>query len=221
MKSKTLFGIAALVLAALACSTITTGMNQVTGSGNLITETRTVGLFTSIELDGSADVKVTLGTTQSVTVEADDNIVSLIETTVTNGKLIIGTKSLTNITSKDGVHVTVVTASLKGVKLSGSGNIDVTGMTGPDLSVELPGSGNITISGAADRMTIDLQGSGNVFCNELKAHSAVVSLKGSGNVKVYADKTLDANLSGSGNIQYTGNPAQVTKSVTGSGSITP
>jgi Putative auto-transporter adhesin, head GIN domain len=221
MNSKALFGVAALVLAALACSTISTGTNQVIGSGHLVTETRTVGPFASIELDGSADVKVTLGTTQSVTVEADDNILPLIETTVTAGKLVVGTRPLTNISTRDGVRVTIVTTSLKGLKLSGSGNIDVAGMTGPDLSVELPGSGNITISGAADQVTIDLQGSGNVFCNELRAHSATVTLNGSGNVKVYADQSLDAKLSGSGTIRYEGNPARFTKSITGSGSITP
>jgi hypothetical protein len=46
------------------------------------------------------------------------------------------------------------------------------------------------------------------------------ALSGSGNIFVTARKSLDASLPGSGTISYSGDPADVTKSVTGSGAIT-
>ena len=184
-------------------------------------EQRSVASFTSVELAGSADVNILLGDTQSVNVQADDNILPLIETNVVNGRLVIRTRPGTSITSTNGVVVTVVVKSLQGVTLSGSGNMHVGAMSGPDLTVELTGSGDITVEGSVEHAAISMHGSGNILCNGLKAHSADVSLLGSGNITAYADQSLNATLSGSGTIRYDGNPAKVTKNITGSGTITP
>ncbi len=212
---------AVLVLAALACSRLSVVTNRVIGSGHVTSEARNVASFTSVELAGSADVNILLGDAQSVNVEADDNIAPLIQTIVTNGKLIINTKPNIDFTSGNPVVVTISMRSLERVTLSGSGHLNVGAMMGPDLAIDLPGSGDITVEGGANNVNINLSGSGNVQCSGLKAKSAKVTLSGSGNATVYASETLDANISGSGTIHYDGNPAQITKSITGSGSITP
>jgi hypothetical protein len=209
------------MLAALACSSLFTDTSQVVGSGHVIGETRDVANFTSVELAGSADVNILLGNAESVNVEADDNIAPLIQTIVTNGRLVISTKSNIHFTTANRVVVTLAMKSLERVTLSGSGNLHVADMAGPDLVVDLPGSGDITVDGVANHVTISLPGSGNIQCNGLKAKSAKVTLMGSGNITVYASENLDANIAGSGTIRYEGNPAQVTKSITGSGTITP
>jgi hypothetical protein len=51
------------------------------------------------------------------------------------------------------------------------------------------------------------------------ARDATASIDGSGSIVLNATHSLDASISGSGSILYTGNPAQVTKSVSGSGTI--
>ena len=86
-------------------------------------------------------------------------------------------------------------------------------MTGPKLIVALPGSGDITVTGTTSNATITLLGSGNIYCDGLKAHSVGVQIMGSGNVTTYADESLDASILGSGNIRYSGQPAQVTKDI--------
>ena len=221
MRKKMFFSIAVLILASLACSTLTVGTNRVIGSGKVASEVRNLPEFTSVELAGSADVNILLSDTQSVNVQADDNILPLIETKVVNGRLVIGTKPFTNITTSNGIVVTVAMKSLQGVTLTGSGNVSVGAMSGPDLTIALPGSGDITVEGKADHVAITLAGSGNVMCNALKAHKADVTLLGSGTVTLFADQSLIANLAGSGTIRYEGNPPQVTKNITGSGAITP
>jgi hypothetical protein len=55
--------------------------------------------------------------------------------------------------------------------------------------------------------------------NRLIARDATASIDGSGSIVLTATHSLNASISGSGTILYTGNPAQVTKSVTGSGTI--
>lgn len=214
-------GLTAMALAALACSTLSIAPNTVVGSGHVISESRTVPGFTAVELQGSADVKVVPGGTQSVIVEADDNIVPLIETTVRDGTLVISNKPNTNITTPNGVRVTVTMNNPTHIALSGSGSMTVSGVSGPDLAVDLAGSGEVTVNGTADSVTINLPGSGNVHCDSLKAKSAKVTLMGSGTVAVYASQSLDASILGSGTIRYSGNPAQVTKHISGSGTIAP
>ncbi len=224
MNKKFFFGLVVLVLTALACSPlsiVSISPKTVTGSGNVISETRSVSGFDSIDLQGSGSVTVSLGSDESVLVEADDNIVPLIETTVQNGKLVISTKDNTNINTRTGIHITVAMKSLKSLTLSGSGEIQTKGKFGDSLSVMLPGSGSITVEGGVDSVNISLPGSGNIYCDQLLARSATVSLNGSGTISVYASESLDASLRGSGTIRYSGNPSQVNKSVTGSGNITP
>lgn len=223
MNGKVFAAISILLLGVLACSAVSVpaDTNRIIGSGKVSGETRDVAEFTAVELAGSGDVNILLGNGQSVNVQSDDNIVPLIETKVVNGTLVVSMKPLTNVTTSSGIVVTVVMKALQHLTLSGSGNIHVGEMSGPELAVDLPGSGSITVMGRADRVNISLAGSGNVFCEGLKASSANVRLNGSGNVTVYTDKSLDASLTGSGSIHYSGEPAQVTKSITGSGTITP
>jgi hypothetical protein len=221
MNKRLVFALSALMIATLACSTISINVNSVTGSGNVISEARNVTGFDSVALEGSGRVTISVGEGESVTVEADDNIVPLIETRVENGTLIITTRNNTNITTRNTVHINITLGSLKALYLRGSGEINASSVSGGSVEIQLPGSGNITVSGSADSLNISLPGSGNVICDGLKVKSATITLNGSGNITAYASESLDATLRGSGTIRYSGNPAQVNKSITGSGTINP
>ncbi|HNP99370.1 MAG TPA: DUF2807 domain-containing protein, partial [Bacteroidia bacterium] len=59
------------------------------GSGNVITETRSLTTFNGIDLRNTANVYITQGDVQEVKIEAEDNIVPLILTEVKNDELII------------------------------------------------------------------------------------------------------------------------------------
>jgi hypothetical protein len=214
----------AFVLGTMACSlgTILTSPSQkIQGSGKLASESRNVSGFTSINLQGSANVNVTFDGTESAVVEADDNILPFIETRVQNGQLVIATKPNVSFTTNNPVRVNVTMKSLDSLTLSGSGNIFVSGLSGDAIKISLPGSGNITVAGSANSVAITLGGSGMVTCKDLQAHTVNVNLSGSGNVSVFASESLDATIRGSGNIQYGGNPAKVNKSIPGSGNINP
>ncbi len=221
MNRRIFLSLAVLGLAALACSFLSMSPNTVVGNGHVISESRTVPSFTGVELQGSADVKVVPGSTQSVVVEADDNIVPLVETTVRNGTLVIRNRLNTNIMTSNHMRVTVTMNNPSRVVLGGSGNMDVSGVSGPDLTVDLSGSGEILVNGTADHVTITLPGSGNINCEALKAKSAKITILGSGTVTVYVSESLDGTIMGSGTIHYAGNPPQVTKHISGSGTIAP
>src|SRR5688500_9858117 len=70
------------------------------GSGVAKTETRDVAEFTRIEATGSPNVTVTIGDKQSLTIEADDNILPLLTTEVKDGKLVIASEKNTSYSPK-------------------------------------------------------------------------------------------------------------------------
>ena len=76
---------ASLVLAMSACT-----INMVTGSGKVIPQTRNVTGFTNVIFGGLGELLVVQGTTEGLTIEAEDNIMARIKTEVKNGTLTIG-----------------------------------------------------------------------------------------------------------------------------------
>lgn len=201
------------------CAGIQFNLLSIKGSGRVVSEPRKVVDFTAIDLEGSADVQVAFGTSESLVIEAEDNILPRIETVVQDHRLIIRTKSGAIVIPTRPIRVSVTLKSLDSVTLGGSGNITVPELKADSFKAALDGSGNITVGGAVDLVNISLDGSGNVNCGSLKARAASVALTGSGNISVYARDSLDATLSGSGNIRYAGNPPNINKTVSGSGSI--
>ena len=117
------------------------------------------------------------------------------------------------------MFVAVSVPSLDALTVQGSGNISVTGINSPSLTVRLPGSGTIRAAGTTTRLDVAIGGSGTALLSRLVARDATASIDGSGSIVLTATHSLDASISGSGTILYTGNPAQVSKSVTGSGAI--
>ena len=190
---------------------------RVQGSGVAKTETRGVGGFHAVRLDGAADVNVTVGERTEVTVTADDNVLPVIETQVQGGTLVIGNRE--SYDSRVGVRVTIVTPSLDEFELNGSGNVTVKGLSGGTFSAKIRGSGNLTADGTVDGLTAAIAGSGDLRLVDLKAKKADVSIAGSGNATVSAEDSFTASISGSGDVRYKGNPSHVQSNVAGSGSV--
>jgi hypothetical protein len=188
----------------------------VTGSGIKASETRDVPAFTGLELHGSANVIITVGKEQSVTVEVDDNLMEIITTEVKDNELVIGSEE--SYSTRIGVNVTIQVPELKSVAVSGSGNATLKEANGQSLDVRVEGSGNAMASGDVENLTVSTSGSGNAKLSELTAKNVSARVSGSGNVRVHATETLEATVNGSGDVRYIGSP-QVTKKVSGSGSV--
>ena len=193
--------------------------NAIHGSGNAKTESRAVASFSKIDLAGSPDVEVAVGPGTSVAVTADDNILPIIETTVDGETLKIDSKH--SYSTRLGVKVSITVPALHGVSISGSGNIHVAGLKAGDMDARVTGSGDVTLSGVVDELGVRIVGSGDVRAGDLAAKNVRVAVTGSGDAAVRATEQLDASVTGSGNVRYSGNPPQVRRHVTGSGDIDP
>lgn len=212
----------------------------ITGDGYQKKESRTVADFSSLSSHGAIDVKIIYGQSNSISVEADENLLPYIETNVVNGKLIIQTKKNVNVRSRRKMIVSVSMTKINALQLSGSGNIDGNGsftsdeetkimLSGSgnihlssgsfkDLDLAISGSGNIDVKGgSANSVLVSVSGSGNADCSDVMADKADVKISGSGNAKVNVNKSLTANISGSGNVYYKGNASDISTRIIGSG----
>jgi hypothetical protein len=237
-----LFLLAVLALSLTACNQfqVSFSANTVVGSGKVVSENREVSGFTSVLVTGSGQAQVTVGDSDSLVIEAEDNILPLIESSVQNGKLTIGLKPNTSISTMRGIRYTITVKSLTGVETSGSADITVTNTARADtfdaatsgsgaitlsdvqattLNVHTSGSGNIDASGKVDTASITTSGSGNLSGANLQCASANATTSGSGNITLWVTGSLTARTSGSGNVKYYGQPT-VTRSESGSGRVT-
>ncbi len=215
---------------------------DVKGSGNIESEARQVAPFSGVDVEGSADVTVTYGTEQSVTITTDDNILPIITTEVSNGVLTIDSKE--SYSTRHGVKVAVTIPLLESVEINGSGDVVVEGTQLENRPVEsfrieidgsgnvrvpqlnaakaraqIDGSGDITLGGTGGTLEAEIDGSGDINAEEFRVLNAVVRVEGSGDIRVYATESLEASVSGSGDIYYRGDPKVVQKSISGSGEI--
>lgn len=211
---------------------------RIKGNGVLKTEERTVAEFTGVASHGSFDVIVSNGTS-GLKIEAEENVLPYIETSVENGILHIRTKDGYWISSKQDGKIYVTAPVLNSIKSFGSGNISgsskitapaklelkVTGSADIDLELDAPevegeitGSGNMNVRGETKKFTGIIAGSGDIKAYDLKSEETTVKISGSGNADVFASVKLEVKVAGSGDVNYKGG-AEVSSSIAGSGTV--
>jgi len=209
------------------------------GSENVESETRTVDTFHSAELRGWGNLYVTQDGESEIRIEAEDNILPLLQTSVTDGVLVIEQERFKCIIPREPVNVYVSMEEVKQLSLSGSGKIigqtkitsdglgvTVSGSGDIDLEVDteelkttIAGSGNAQLKGDATVHDVTISGSGNIQSYDLDTEKSTVVVSGSGKSEVSVSNELDVRISGSGNVNYKGDPKNVNTEITGSGKL--
>jgi len=226
------------ILFILSTLALFTSCDYTTGSGNIITEKRTVGSFSGISVNNSIDVEVKIGPVAAIEVEADDNIIEHIVTSVSGGILKIRIENLHNINNSH-LKVYITTPVLKSVDAGASADVKVLDVIkddnkvsfhasssagieaevdAPEVEAEASSSGSVTLSGLTKNYKAEVSSSGDIRSARLLSENTQVSANSSGSADVYASVTLDAEASSSGSIDYHGG-ATVKKSVNSSGSV--
>jgi Putative auto-transporter adhesin, head GIN domain len=203
-----------VLLGAVSTSSCLLGVQ---GSGNVITESREVSGFEEIVLDGSGRVEVAVSGSESLTIEAEDNIMPLLETQVRDGRLVLG--NTRSISPTVDVVYTITAATLDGLDISGSGVVVATGVDGTDFNVDISGSGNVELEGTlSGLLSVSISGSGEFDGESLSSPEGRVDVSGSGNAVVNVTDSLAVSVSGSGDVSYIGQPT-VDSAVSGSGNV--
>lgn len=193
---------------------------QITPSGKQTTEIRHPGAFKMISTNSAVNIHITHGDNHSVIIKGSDNLIKHFNTTVANGELKLAYQN-GNITSND-VEVWLTMPALESIVTSGSGNVEIQGIFSDQhsLTTRVGGSGNIIVEGLmrTNFLKSYVSGSGTTDLSSIWANIAEFELPGSGSVKINVSEELKANMTGSGDIYFSGNPT-ITSDIKGTGKL--
>ncbi len=233
------------IIIALFTLVVVHGQKKIKGNGKMVTIERTTGDYDGVNVSGWFDVELVDGREGTITISGEENLMEYLVTEVKDDKLFIKVKkgyylSPSSWKKDNGINITVPVEQISLVAMSGSGDIVgkkrleadnfKTAMSGSgDISLEIAakttrvsmsGSGDIDLKGSTTDLEVAISGSGDVQAFDLEADNVEATISGSADIKVTANKSLKARVSGSGDIYYKGNPDKIESKSSGSGDIT-
>jgi len=93
--------------------------------------------------------------------------------------------------------------------INGSGDLRSHKFDADQAQVQINGSGDIVLKGACRHMDVKVNGSGDVNARNFKCEDVDVGIHGFSDLSIFASSSVEANVSGNGEIQVYGNPAKV------------
>lgn len=209
----------------------------VEGNGIVVEESRAVGGFDRITLQGFGRVYVQQGSQENLRIRAEENLIQYLRTEVRGDELVIWKDGVTLKNSAPiEFHVTVTgleRIALTGagnieasnldtgpldLRLTGAGNIQIAGLNASSLDVEITGVGNVIVSGSAGELAVRLRSLGDYDGTNLETADAQVLIADSGSATVRVRDHLQATINGSGDVYYIGDPT-VDSRISGSGEV--
>jgi len=213
----------------------------VSGSGKIETETRTPGEFDSITVAYPTTIVVHQGDEYLVTVEADDNLLPQLVTTLRDGALVIENGEgnyFKRVAPTRAVKITITVKVLNEIVLARPGRVEVNGLkTGKlDLGLKSAGEvilqdleadalnvymygGKVTSAGTANQLSVSIGKSGEFDGTNLHTLTANVQIGGTASTTVRVSDSLSVSLSGSVAVNYYGSPKEIHESISGAASI--
>lgn len=188
-----------VILLTLVSCDIADPNKDIQGTGAVVSMNVSLPTFTSIQSTGIADINVTRGETQEVTLSAQSEILEVMTQNVVNGKLILDFEENVNIKTTRGITIDITIPELTSISSEGTGDITLEGASQSDLEINLVGTGDIhAYDQEVGRCTILLTGTGSAWVN--------------------VTELLDIELTGTGNVYYKGTP-QINMDITGTGGL--
>jgi hypothetical protein len=193
-------GRASALSAALAVTVLLGCQDVVKGSGRVIEEERTLAGFDALRLDAEGELHLVQGEPQQLTLEAEDNIVAELRTEVSEGTLVIRTRSNVDLEPTRPIVYRLTVPDIHSIEIDGSGSVAAGSIDTDQLDLAVDGSGDIAIEGlSVSSLHTSIDGSGKVVVSELQADIVESSIDGSGDITLsgVANSEL-VDLDGSG-----------------------
>lgn len=209
-----------------------------TGSGKLVTQTRSVEAFKSVSVGGGFEVEIQIGSPAKVVIEADDNLIEDIDAKVSNRqlkisladglsfneahmKVYITNPEINGISSSASAKV-IVLNELKSVekivlKASSGSSIKAT-LDAPTAEADASSGAEILLKGRTKSFDAESSSGAAVKASDLLSENTSVQASSGASTMVHASVQLNAKASSGGSVSYRGAAAAVIKESSG-GSI--
>jgi hypothetical protein len=181
-------------------------------------ENREVSGFTGVELTAIGDLRIDQTGTDSLTIEADTDVLRQLTSDVSGGILRLGVLPGATIDASGPIVYRLTAATLDSIAVAGAGDVTAANLRAGRLAVQISGAGEMRLTGAVDAQTVTISGTGKYDAEGLPSATAEISIRGAGNAVLRVSDRLDATVSGVGSVEYIGDP-QVSKDISGVGSV--
>ncbi len=232
-----------IILSLILVATLTSchydlNIGQVNGDGNVVTEERNVNQdFDQVRGTRGLDVYLTEGNENKIVVEADENLLDLIETKISNGKLTITSSKNIGRAKAKKIHVTYVKlnnieassgADVIGNSVIKSETLTLDSSSGADLEVEVfskelyaetSSGADIEVSGKSSILYANASSGSDLDAKKLEVNNCNAKASSGANITVTVNNKLNAKASSGGDVKYYGDPVSVSKKDGSSGSI--
>jgi len=153
---------------------------EVTGSGRVVEQTRTVADFSSIEVASGIQVRVENGPKSGLTLRGEDNILPHVRTDVSGSTLQIGFERGLSVHTQVGVVVSMRAPRLDGIGASGGSEVQAGTQSGESLELRASGGAHIRLSAAVKPRKLQLQASGGSEIAAESIDAGTVTARGAG-----------------------------------------
>lgn len=223
--------ILACILLITSCDNMTVstgdGSEKVEGSGKLGSEVREISTFNQIKIEGVFNVFLSQKDKESIRVEADENILPMVLTSVENNVLTVKLKDNTSISKMKKIKVYISLVDISSLKSEGVGMLNCENQLKLNtLELNLSGVGASRLNLAVDHLNIKSELVGALFLTgtakevkakqngigafeafDLKAEKLSIETDGVGKAEVFASKEIMIDAHGVGGVKYKGNPS--------------
>jgi len=189
--------------------------NEPAGVGK---ESRNVSGFDEVELRGVGNLSIEQTGGESLTVEAEKDVIPELTTRVVNNRLIIGAKPNTAIHTTEPINYKLTVKDLRSLEVLGSASVEAEDISTHKLAVTISGAGNVKAGGEAGEQEINILGSGTYHAEDLESREVKIHVAGVGSAIVNVREKLEAEINGVGSVEYIGDPT-VEQDVNGAGQV--
>lgn len=202
MKKLILLVISLIFLA--ACTGIHFGdpNDRAQGSGNVITQSRPVGHFERVYLSGIGDLVLNQGDQESLSIEAEDNVLEAIQTKVVFGTLYISI-SFENVEPARPVKYYLTVTKLTGLHVTGSTHVEVGDIETDSLDIKANLAGSVNFGSVqANSLKIMMLEAGSCKFGSVQVNNLEVLLGAGGQCKVNEGQVVHQSIKVSGGASY-------------------
>jgi hypothetical protein len=230
--------IATILGLVMSSCNIDASFGGVRGNGNVSTETRKVeGSFDEIKVSRGLDVYLTQGSTENITIEADENLHDIIMTKIENNilkiyanqnipysksqKVLVTFQDISKITASSGSDVfstNIITADALELNTESGSDMHLE-VEANSIDCQTTSGSDLRLSGTTETLYAMASSGGNIKAAKLKAIETTAKASSGADITVNTAKALTAKASSGGDIKYYGDPEQVEKTDGVSGSV--
>ena len=211
--------------------------NFKSGSGNVVSEKRNLASFHGVSASQGFDVEIKIGQVQEVVIEADDNLIGDVKTTVSGGVLKISLdehnvnnthlKAFITATSINSLKTSSAASIITRDEINADDEMQIDASSGsnitakvnsPSVSAKSSSGSEINLSGRTKNFIAKSSSGATLKAYDLLSENTKASGSSGASLHVHASVTLDASASSGANIGYRGG-ANVSKSVSSGGGV--